>query len=762
MGDSGTWVQATVIPDRTMAVLYGSETGNSEEIAKEIGDLAERLHFQTTVGEMDSFKLGDVVRSSLVVFVTSTTGQGDMPKNTLKFWKNLRREKLNNTNCLGSMRFTIFGLGDSSYLKFNWAARKLRARLLQLGAAEFFKPGEGDERHDDGIDSIYFPWFEELKKTVLADFPLPDSIQPIPEGVQLPPKYPLEFLLNMEPRTKKVPDGGGDGDGEVNAPLSEDEFKYLATRFRCADRSHVDSFFRMSDADHTAEWMRRREPTFPADVARHDHLWEDAHPREFSLLDKANTLKDHPEKYLLEPTSLPDPAQRPPVVLLPVPGAWKARVLHNDRVTPPDHWQDVRFIGLQISVDENQIRELRPHIGNLTVAIFPMNYPEDVDELISLMGWEAEADIPLCAPQYRPKGLYPAYPQPTLRELLTHNLDITAVPKRSFIRHLSWLTNDEREKERLQELIAPGNQQELYDYTSRPRRTIIELLRDFPSVKVPLSRLLELFPVIRPREFSVANGSVRVFGDSGTRRWILLEILAALVEYKTIIRKPRQGLCSRYLKTLVPGSRISVQVRPGSSPCIVPNPSWAQRPMIAIATGTGIAPIRAIIERRQELCPDQQQDQGPGPSLLFFGCRNRAADFYFHHQWPRFPWLKVIPAFSRDGIEPAKHTTDSVTGALPKDDLTQALSAAFAGAPQYDAHKNYVQHMIRKHADEVAALLTRKDAVVCICGNAGRMPLSVRAALMDVLVTCKVVETVEDADKWLRNPEKVVYWQETW
>jgi sulfite reductase alpha subunit-like flavoprotein len=40
-----------------------------------------------------------------------------MPKNTLKFWKNLRREKLNNTNCLGSLRFAIFGLGDSSYQK---------------------------------------------------------------------------------------------------------------------------------------------------------------------------------------------------------------------------------------------------------------------------------------------------------------------------------------------------------------------------------------------------------------------------------------------------------------------------------------------------------------------------------------------------------------------------------------------------------------------------------------------------------------------
>lgn len=42
---------------RTMAVLYGSETGNAEDMAVELGRTAERLHFQTTVDEMDGFKL---------------------------------------------------------------------------------------------------------------------------------------------------------------------------------------------------------------------------------------------------------------------------------------------------------------------------------------------------------------------------------------------------------------------------------------------------------------------------------------------------------------------------------------------------------------------------------------------------------------------------------------------------------------------------------------------------------------------------------
>lgn len=56
-GGSGQVVQPAVIPGRSMAVLYGSETGNAEDIAGELARTAERLHFQTTVDEMDGFKL---------------------------------------------------------------------------------------------------------------------------------------------------------------------------------------------------------------------------------------------------------------------------------------------------------------------------------------------------------------------------------------------------------------------------------------------------------------------------------------------------------------------------------------------------------------------------------------------------------------------------------------------------------------------------------------------------------------------------------
>ena len=53
---------------------------------------------------------------SVIIIVTSTTGQGDLPVNARLFWKRLLRKKLP-PDYLHAVRFTTFGLGDSSYPK---------------------------------------------------------------------------------------------------------------------------------------------------------------------------------------------------------------------------------------------------------------------------------------------------------------------------------------------------------------------------------------------------------------------------------------------------------------------------------------------------------------------------------------------------------------------------------------------------------------------------------------------------------------------
>lgn len=43
--------------NRTALVLYGSETGNAQDVAEELGRLAERLRFATRVVDLNSIQI---------------------------------------------------------------------------------------------------------------------------------------------------------------------------------------------------------------------------------------------------------------------------------------------------------------------------------------------------------------------------------------------------------------------------------------------------------------------------------------------------------------------------------------------------------------------------------------------------------------------------------------------------------------------------------------------------------------------------------
>lgn len=52
---------------------------------------------------------------------------------------------------------------------------------------------------------------------------------------------------------------------------------------------------------------------------------------------------------------------------------------------------------------------------------------------------------------------------------------------------------------------------DLHDYTTRVKRTIREVLAEFRSLRIPREYVFDVFPLLRPREFSIASSSkVRV------------------------------------------------------------------------------------------------------------------------------------------------------------------------------------------------------------------------------------------------------------
>lgn len=99
---------------------------------------------------MDDYNVVNFPREQFVVFVIATTGQGDMPANAIRFWRFLLRRNLPR-NSLENVKIALCGLGDSGYKEFNFAAKKLYRRLLQLSGKFIIEPAYGDDQHKLGL-----------------------------------------------------------------------------------------------------------------------------------------------------------------------------------------------------------------------------------------------------------------------------------------------------------------------------------------------------------------------------------------------------------------------------------------------------------------------------------------------------------------------------------------------------------------------------------------------------------------------------------
>ncbi|CAL5225422.1 g8237 [Coccomyxa viridis] len=174
-----------------LLILFGSQTGNAQDVAERIAREARARHYSPRVQPMDAYDVHLLPEEAAVVFVTSTTGQGELPSNMRAFWRFLLRKNLP-ADSLSGVSFAAFGLGDSGYLHYNVVAKKLARRLQALGASPCTELGLGDDQHPQGYEAALDPWLSSLWSALRSKRPLPPgSSEPAPgdTATLLHPKY---------------------------------------------------------------------------------------------------------------------------------------------------------------------------------------------------------------------------------------------------------------------------------------------------------------------------------------------------------------------------------------------------------------------------------------------------------------------------------------------------------------------------------------------------------------------------------------------
>ena len=193
-------------------IVYGSQTGNARRAAEALHAQLQGAGLPARLLRADAYPLRELAAETLLYLVISTQGEGDPPDDAIGFAEFLHGRRAPK---LPQLKYAVLGLGDSSYADFCGIARRLDARLAELGATRVQPLGEADL----DIDTIAAPW----REAALAQ--ARELLKPAPAA-------PLAPVTPLRPHAEPKFSRGQPFPAELlaNQPLSGREFK--GTGFR--------------------------------------------------------------------------------------------------------------------------------------------------------------------------------------------------------------------------------------------------------------------------------------------------------------------------------------------------------------------------------------------------------------------------------------------------------------------------------------------------------------------------------------------------
>ncbi len=286
-----------------------------------------------------------------------------------------------------------------------------------------------------------------------------------------------------------------------------------------------------------------------------------------------------------------------------------AKLLVNRRLSGPGSEKDTRHIELSLAGSG-----LSYEVGE-SIAVYPTNCPELVEEMIATLGASGEESVP------NNKG-----GTTTFREALLRDYSITQ-PTPKILRAIA-----ERASAAplLNELLDPDRKQDLDTYLWGMET--IDFLEEHPSIRFAPAEFVGLLSKLQPRLYSVAS-SLKAFPEQ-------VHFIIDVVTYESHGRQ-RKGVCSTFLADRCDHS--PVPVFPSKSKFHLPEDNDV--PIIMVGPGTGVAPFRAFLQERQAI-------GARGKTWLFFGAQREQSDFSYREEFEKFSadgWLtRLDTAFSRD------------------------------------------------------------------------------------------------------------------
>lgn len=155
---------------RTINILYGTQTGNSESVANDAATVAKAHGLLANVKSLDDIELDTLVTMEYLLIITSTYGEGEMPDNAQLLWDAISADS---TPKMEQTKYSVLALGDTSYDLYCQAGIDWDNRLSELGATRLYDRIDCDvdfeEPAEAWVSSVIPMMAEGASVTVIAD-----------------------------------------------------------------------------------------------------------------------------------------------------------------------------------------------------------------------------------------------------------------------------------------------------------------------------------------------------------------------------------------------------------------------------------------------------------------------------------------------------------------------------------------------------------------------------------------------------------------
>lgn len=734
--------------ERTVIVAYGSQTGNSEFIAKDISDKILELGLLCRCQTLNSIKKADIKSEALfLVIVCSTTGNGDSPENAEQWWRSIKLRSASK-DMFHDIPFAILGLGDSNYDKFCHMGKLIDKRLGELGGLRRIDLNCADEATNleevvEGWKVLILSELETLADYLAAPSPVGDLVAVIDLNADSPgsdgiKESSLDISVVTKPKVslsllqESLPAGVMGMMNiinwlDLNSAL---ENKPDATLLPKSKKITHGLTFGSSTA--VAEVATdNSNSTSNNDDSQHYH-WTSEHPFK-SQITSANwltTTKDFESEGWGE----------------------NRRVIHAQL--------SLRGSGITYNPgDSIGICCPNPlYLVKIVLERLQEAHKSDFEDQGTILSLETQV-----VDKANNSSI-------SLGELLTYKVDLTCPPRKLILHSLSQYCRDLKESIFLDWLCSKSDIGKVLwsQFIECQRLGIAELLSLLPSCCPPLSVLNSVFSLMPPRYYSIAASPLCHPTELGFAFSIVHYECGLTVPSTQAATTPapvlkRYGVCTSYLEAILKpwlrpeetegnNSDKTLFLRIFHKPTLSFRlPASVASPLILIGPGTGVAPFIGFLEHRAQLeierlkageeistgiwrgdfefqqldLPSESNHIGafiksvsPGPVLMFFGCRS----------FDDFLYQPVLEKFVAD----------------------KTLTMLEVAMSRIGPEKVYVTNKLKTRGQEVARLILHEGAYVYVCGDGNSMAKDVYDTIKTIL-TDFGEQSVDQAEEFLND-----------